>query len=275
MNAAQKRYFAINQLLCGRKFSLLPDDVKDLISDYEDDWESLQRIKVEKLTGIEEAFLRLLRVPFYNISSTKDKKVVVFEQIVSLIRRGEASVSECAAWAAAAIVDVEYTDIGPLVVKDGVLYLPNTKEYYGIDLNSAMKKAFELRCWGSVHPTADVKNLVAKVIEISSPREDITVSDKLFAAVMQLFKSANMNPEWLARTAVYVNNLSYSVSGLQGICWWKNFDRDQVIAMLPRGKGDTLATAVIPRSEFLKIVSSSSSALENMRVQGTRIVFGE
>lgn len=276
MNKAQWRYFALNQFLLGKEFSTLPKDAAESVEDVKGVWDNiLATTQPIELTEVERLFVNLLRVPFYNMCVSKSSSVLSMEQLFSTIRRTDTDPKKCTMWAPAVIAGVVPVNIGSLTIKDGVLYVPETLLEHGIDLDSALDYAFYLRCWGAEDPSEKQKDLVRLLLKLASPCEDISMSNSFVKDIFKKFQDVRIHPLTLSRTVLVVNDLLPSYQTFGGLCWWRNFDRNSVYVLCPKGKVDKLVCCSISSDEFLRIYEGDPDVVKKLYVQGDKIKIEE
>lgn len=272
MNKAQWRYFALNQFLLGKEFGQLPSEAFEHVSVVKDVWNSvLSTASPIVLTEVEELFVNLLRVPFYNMCVSRDSRVLLMEQLLATVRKTDTDPRKCTQWAPAVISSVVPVNVGSLAVKDGVLYVPEALFKQGVDLDSAIDYAFYLRCWGAVDPSEKHKELVRLLLKIASPQGDVSMSNSAFVSLFEMFRAVKVHPITLTRTVLIVNDLLPAYQKFGGLCWWKNFDRGSVYVLCPKGKADRLVCCSIAADEFSRIVSEDPDVVKKLYVQGDTI----
>lgn len=267
MNDAMKRYLAINQLIVKGK---LPEGYD--YSDREVIQKKVDAIPRQHLDEMETLLLKHLRVPSYHLFDVRGKSLSL-DGLIDGVRAGSFEVTDCSFWADDTIVQLKATIRSQCQIVDGVLYLSDRySKDTSYDLVNAMRKAFQLRCWGKDMPNDVCKDVVRYAVNLSNPVGDINMPKGEVEAFVDACVDAEIHPADLGVTAVIAPDLAVTLENLGCLSSWSRDSKRTVTLVVPRGAGVRLATAKLPVAQFVEWCNSEDVDMGQLSVKGSKLV---
>ena len=275
MNVAQLRFYAINQLLCGKKLSELPENVQDVVSSVglEGTWKKVLELPKQKFTDTERLFINLFRVQGYNGCLVSEDTVASFDDIVYLVHNGQLNVEHARKWAPYAISSVESDPKMGLCCVDGKLFVPKEYAEEVPNFMDIIGNSFEYRCFGTLSPTSTQVKALAKILDFLNAKDEISMTDTLFKGVFSALVKLGVHPDTLRSTCLEVHDLSYVTPICGALLWWAEPSHSAVVVVIPKG-GDTstkLSIVGLDYKSLILAIGGDMTKLDRLSIKSGKV----
>lgn len=276
MTTGIQLYTTINQLLIGKPFTKLPSGLKEFLKDNQLDklYDAVIKIPQESLTGVERAFLNLLRVPGYAVNLQKETLgLLPLSVVADTVRQANLDPEKCYAWGVNLIEEASNTRSALDLVSDGKLSMSQATYESQEDLMAAMCRAFYMYCWGTITPNATTKGIVRTIIGITSLKEPVKLDVKKVTDLMGSCVAQGLSLADVGKSVVYVSDLSLTYQLYGGLFYWQDENKANVDLIVPKGTTDTtLIKANLSFQKFLDLMNENSQLMTRIRSKGSEVM---
>lgn len=277
MNPGVRRFYIVNQLLCGVPVEkLTPDAIAELDScglkaRYV---ELLKRPDLE-LDKVQQTFINFLRLRQYDYClCSESRRVLTLREVSRLVREMDLKPADVAHWASSCFREIRSLKSGAPYIQDGIGYFPEEFLYGKYDLDGEMRHMFAIYCWGCDNPPPAVKEFVCDWIKLFTPGMATNCTEDWLREQFDRLCAYEFSPQVLGNTVLCASDLN-SVLGLcEVVAQYSSPAAESVLLLVPGKTGSRVICAELLETEFIRCCGVNGRGLASATVQKGKLITG-